>query len=241
MKIESEGKIISTFGKLILLNSSATDTSRLSPGTHDEADTRLLHVADAATDGCLRIMLHTVDTDVVVLCTALITRTNLTEIWILFGTGKTRRLIPAHIIARNLGPQKAMSFLMFHAFTGWDQTSFFLKKKKGKKTACNTTKVFTEVVDAFEALGRNIPLSDRQLQDQMPIIERFVVLMYDRTSSCNSVDDARPEFFTQKGQSIEFIPPTSITPLTACKESSISGSLCLGTIAIESSSVTRSG
>ena len=105
-------------------------------------------------------MLHTVDTDVVVLCTALITQTNLTEIWILFGTGKTRRLIPAHIIARTLGPQKAMSMLMFHAFTGSDQTSFFLNKHdKGKKTAWNTTNVFTEVFDAFEALGR-VPLSE---------------------------------------------------------------------------------
>ena len=53
-------------------------------------------------------------------------------------------------------------------------------------------------VDEFEALGR-VPLSDWQLQDQMPIIERFVVLMYDQTSSCNSVDDARRELFTQKG------------------------------------------
>ena len=97
-------------------------------------------------------MLRTVDTDVVVLCTALIMQTNLTEIWILFGTGKTRRLISAHIIARTLRPQNAMSMLMFHAFTGCDQTSLFLNK--GKKTAWDTTKVFTEVVDAFEALGR---------------------------------------------------------------------------------------
>ena len=56
MKIESEGKIISTFSKLILLNSPTANTSRLSPCTHEEADrpTRLLlHAADAATDGCL--------------------------------------------------------------------------------------------------------------------------------------------------------------------------------------------
>ena len=41
VKIESEGKIIglSTFGKLILLNSPAANTSRLSPCTHEEADT----------------------------------------------------------------------------------------------------------------------------------------------------------------------------------------------------------
>ena len=33
--------------------------------------------------------------------------------------------------------------------------------------------------------------------------------MYDRTSSCNSVDDACRELLTQKGWSIEFIPPAS--------------------------------
>ena len=151
-------------------------------------------------------MLRTVDTDVVVLCTSLFEQMNLTELWILFGTGKTRRLIPAHTIAQTLGPQKAMSLLMFHAFTGCDQTSFFLNR--GKKTAWNTVKVFTEVVDAFESLSK-VPPSEQQLKDQMPIIERFVVLMYDRTSSCESVDDARRGMFTQKGRSIELIPPTS--------------------------------
>ena len=207
VKIQCEGKIVSTFGKLILLNTPDADTSRLSPCTHEEADTRLLlHAADAATDGCRRIMLRTVDTDVVVLCTSLFEQMNLTELWILFGTGKTRRLIPAHTIAQTLGPQKAMSLLMFHAFTGCDQTSFFLNR--GKKTAWNTVKVFTEVVDAFESLSK-VPPSEQQLKDQMPIIERFVVLMYDRTSSCESVDDARRGMFTQKGRSIELIPPTS--------------------------------
>ena len=231
MKIESEGKIIFTFGKLILLNSPAANTSRLSPCTHEEADTRLLlHAADAATDGCLRIMLHTVDTDVVVLCTALITQTNLTEIWILFGTDKTRKLIPAHIIPWTLGPQKAMSMLMFRAFTGCDQL-FFLNK--GMKTAWNTTKVFTEVVNALKALGR-VPLSEGQLQDQMPITERFVVLMNDRTSSCNSEDDARrPPWIVYSKGAVNRVHTTRISsPLTACKESSISGSLCLGTISI---------
>ena len=160
---------------MILLNTPDADTSRLSPCTHEEADTRLLlHAADAATDGCRRIMLRTVDTDVVVLCTSLFEQMNLTELWILFGTGKTRRLIPAHTIAQTLGPQKAMSLLMFHAFTGCDQTSFFLNR--GKKTAWNTVKVFTEVVDAFESLSK-VPPSEQQLKDQMPIIERFFVLI----------------------------------------------------------------
>ena len=41
--------------------------------------------------------------------------------------------------------------------------------------------------------------------------------MYDRTSSCNSVDDARRELLTQKGRSIEFIPPTAAALLQHAK------------------------
>ncbi len=69
IKFHAEGKVISTFGKLVLLNSQAEDISRLSPCTHEEADTRLLlHAADVAASGYQRVMVRTVDTDVIVLC-----------------------------------------------------------------------------------------------------------------------------------------------------------------------------
>ena len=54
-----------------------------------------------------------------------------------------------------------------------------------------------------------VPPSDEELRAHFPKIERFVVLMYDRTSTCESVDAARKELFTQKGRSIEYFPPTS--------------------------------
>ena len=41
----------------------------------------------------------------------------------------------------------------------------------------------------------------------MPTLERFVVLMYDRSSNCTTVNDARKEIFAQKGRPIEAIPP----------------------------------
>ena len=202
-----EGKVISTFGELILTNSPDEDISCLCPCTHEEVDSRLLlHAAHAAATGCRRALLRTVDTDVVVLSTALFIRTNLDKMWVAFGTGKHFRLIPVHAIAKSLGPQKALSLLMLHTFTGCDQTSFFLNK--GKKTAWATSKVFPEVMDAFAALTVGPP-SGEVLRAHMPTIERFVVLMYDRASCCERVDDARRELFTQKGRSIECIPPTS--------------------------------
>ena len=50
-------------------------------------------------------------------------------------------------------------------------------------------------------------LSDRQ--DMMPIVERYVVLMYDRASDCMTVNKARKDLFNHKGRSIESIPPTA--------------------------------
>ena len=48
------------------------------------------------------------------------------------------------------------------------------------------------------------PMSDRTLE----VIERFVVLMYSRTSDLSRVNDARKQLFAQKSRSLENIPPT---------------------------------
>ena len=42
----------------------------------------------------------------------------------------------------------------------------------------------------------------------MPETERFVTLMYDRTSTCTTVNEARKDLFTMKERIIENIPPT---------------------------------
>ncbi len=42
----------------------------------------------------------------------------------------------------------------------------------------------------------------------MSVLERFVVLLYDRTSDQVSVNDARKQLFTQKSRSLENLPPT---------------------------------
>ena len=47
------------------------------------------------------------------------------ELWIAFGSGKTFRYIPAHSIARTIGPEKSKTLLAFHALTGCDTVSSF--------------------------------------------------------------------------------------------------------------------
>ena len=95
---------------------------------------------------------------------------------------------------------------MFHAFTGCDQISSCLNR--GRKTAWQTSKVYKDAEESFAVLSR-APQSVEELNNHMSTIKKFVVLMYDRTSSCESVDEARQELFTHKARATELIPPTS--------------------------------
>ena len=44
----------------------------------------------------------------------------------------------------------------------------------------------------------------------MELLQRFVVLMYDRTSEATKLNDARRQLFTQKSRTLENIPPTQV-------------------------------
>ena len=54
------------------------------------------------------------------------------QLWIWLGTGNHQRFIPAHDIARSLGPVKLKRLPVFHAYTGCDTVSFWrgIGKKK---------------------------------------------------------------------------------------------------------------
>ena len=47
------------------------------------------------------------------------------EVWVTFGSGKNMRYIPAYIVAKPLGTDKASALPVFHALTGCDTVSFF--------------------------------------------------------------------------------------------------------------------
>ncbi len=72
----------------------------------------------------------------------------------------------------------------------------------------------TEVIDAFLALAV-APLS---IDDQtLSILERYVVLLYDRGSNKDTVYMARKDLFTRKGREIEHIPPSQAALLQHTK------------------------
>ena len=59
------------------------------------------------------------------------------------------------------------------------------------------TNTFAELLDNPESLDVN-----------MPMLERFVILMYDQTSVEEDINNARRVMFAQKGRELDKIPPT---------------------------------
>ncbi|CAC5358832.1 unnamed protein product [Mytilus coruscus] len=112
--------------------------------------------------------------------------------------------VPIHDIAQSLGPLKSRILPIFHAFTGCDTVSS--SAGRGKKTAWYTWNDFPEVSAAFRKMTDHSSTICRV--SILPLLERYVVLLYHRTSESNSVNEARKVLFAHKGSSIESVPPT---------------------------------
>ena len=74
--------------------------------------------------------------------------------------------------------------------------------------------MYEDVTEAFVNLS-HAPHQD-VIIDTMPQLERFVVLMYDRGSSCITVNTSR-QLFTQKGRAMDALPPTEAALLQHVK------------------------
>ena len=173
-------QVIVTNGKDVLCYPSSYTSEKLSPCSHEETDTRVMvHVADAVHRGHNSVMIRTVDTDVVVLAMAAVHTLGINELWISFGTGKNHKILPAHRYAATV---RSRSLPVFHELTGCDTTSFFARH--GKKTAWNTRESYPKVTSAFVELASGPPFV---ADETATTIERFIVLMYDRTSALDKV------------------------------------------------------
>ena len=163
-----------------------------------------LHAADAVQSGFTKIIVRSVDTDVLVLAVVLIQKLQVLasesiQLWAAFGTGEHLRYLAAHEIANNA----ALALPAFHTFTGCDTVFCFYRKSK--RTTLDTWKSFPEVNSVFIALSR---AQAEIVEEWMSTLERFVVLLYDRTSSSSSVNEARKQLFTRKARNFDALPPT---------------------------------
>lgn len=188
----------------MLTSSNRSEMSNLAPCTHEEADTRLMiHALDASLRGHRRIKIRTNDTDVIVLALSVVSTLPVDEFWITYGSGKDVQHMPAHVVASSLGPSKASALPMFHALTGSDTVSFFLNP--GKKSAWDVWNVFPELTPVLCALKASLEIIT---EESLAVLERFVVLLYDRTTSLLKVNEARQELFCRKSREFDSIPPT---------------------------------
>jgi hypothetical protein len=227
--LDVDGQVITTHGQDVRCTIPRATTS-LSPCTHEEADTRmLLHAADAVQQGDQKILLRTVDTDVLVLAVAVfhhlssIRPEEQLEMWVAFGTGINLRYIPAHSITSTLGEERSKALPAFHAFTGCDTVSCFAGR--AKKTAMEAWKAYPDVTNAFLSLSSPIA----QITDgTMDLLQRFVILMYDRTSDKTKVNDARKALFSKKGKSLDLIPPTLAALCEHAKRTALQAGHCWG-------------
>ena len=212
-------KIVSTTfpdGKQVFATSGAsvvcsgTDHS-MPPCDHEEADTRIVfHLQDALECGCTKCLVRTVDTDVLVILIGkyhfLAGKYPSADIWVAFGSGKNFVFLHVNAICSTLGKEKSTALPVFHCFTGCDTTSSFFGK--GKKSAWEAWGAYPEVTDAFNFIVEHPHAQITVDCQEFQMLERFTVVIYDKTSTLVSVNEARKELFCQKNTTMENIPPT---------------------------------
>ena len=223
---QDDKQLVITDGEAVLSKPPLLDLALLAPCSHEEADSRMmLHVSHAANHGRHKILIKTVDTDVVVLAVSVAQGLlQEDELWLAFGTGKSFRYLAAHELAAGLGPEKAQALPMFHALTGCDTVSSFAGH--GKKTAGTIWTVLPELTNALLKLSSapsGIP------DDVMHTIEKFVKLLYDRTSTCKEINKARKKIFAKKNN-VQLIPPTKAALEEHVKRAAYQGGHVLGQI-----------
>lgn len=204
------GKVVAiTSGQKVLIRGA--DHS-MPDNNHEEADTKiLLHLQDTLQTGSCTCLVRTVDTDVIVIITgkfhqlqALCPAAN---IWVAFGTGKNFTHFHINTIAHALGEEKSTALPTFHSFTGCDTVSAFFGK--GKLSAWAAWKHYSEVTEAFKYVAENPFTALDANSHHFRLLERYTVVLYDKTSQLSSVDEARRQMFCHRDKiSMEALPPT---------------------------------
>ena len=165
-----------------------------------------VHARHAVMEGNQTIMIKANDTDVVVIAISILPslqELGLQKLWIAFGQGTHLKWIPIHDSFCDRSGEDYSGTLFFHAFTGCDVVSAF--RGKGKKSAWQTWNVCNVASSVFKKLSKYPPtVGDEDLE----ILEKFVVIMYDRSSTVSCVNDAQLELFARKQRSFQSIPPT---------------------------------
>jgi len=83
-------------------------------------------------------------------------------------------------------------------------------------------KVFPEIKPVLRALT----MSSRDISAKhMSVIERFSILLYNKTSSLTSVNEARQELFSKKSRIVDSISPTRTALVNHAKRAVFQGGI----------------
>ena len=187
--------IVTTTPSGVLTNKqNECDLAGLFPCNHFEADSRImLHLMHAVRQSYTDVYVRTVNSDIVVIAIGFFDQLRLSKLWIGVGTGKHCRDIPVYDIKSALGPTRLLALPLFHSLSSCGTTSQLLGI--GKKTALSTWQCMPELTETFLNLTQD-PHTFSMDTDDMKQLERFTVLMYSRSCSATSVDEARLQLFT---------------------------------------------
>ena len=109
-----EKVVVSTVNENVVTNGIGLEISSLMQCIIEEADQKVFVHVEHALIEYARVMIKTVDSDIVVLAIASSHQlAPLNTRWIEFDARKSLRFIPIHQIAGNLGPDKYFEFLFF--------------------------------------------------------------------------------------------------------------------------------
>ena len=182
---------------------------------HEEADTRIVvHLRHALlTEGAVTVLVRTVDTDVVVILVGKFHDLKAVNadvnIWVAFGMGRSFKFISINKICASLGEQKSRSLPIFHAFSGCDTTSTF--NGKGKRSAWQAWELCSNAVTpTLEFLSANPFQELKEDSIHFRNLERLVIIMYDKSSPMDSVNQARMDLFCKHNRALEKLPPTQV-------------------------------
>ena len=120
--------------------------------------------------GLNRVVIHAVDTDVVVLGISAVARRDALKLFIAFGTQKNFRYISVNKLAIFLGNEKLKVLPIFHAFTGCDTVSFFAGR--GNKSAMDAWSVYESLTPVISNLAQDPNVLSN---DDFAVIEQLVV------------------------------------------------------------------
>ena len=121
--------------------------------------------------------------------------------------GKNNRFFHMNAICASLGEPRSRALPVLHAFSCFDTTSAF--NGKGKKSVWQPWHVYEDITETFVYLASHpFQLLDVDY-DHFKKIERFTVILYDKTSLLRFINDTKRELLCHKNRAMDKLTPTN--------------------------------